>query len=370
MDNPVIPPPPKAAVMAAAAKEFNRELWTLLFFGTLATVLRTYSRVRAMGFLRLQPDDYLAWVAMTLYGIESGLAYSVGVFAHGLANNGMTDAHRAALPTNSEEHGLRVVGSIIQLCGWSTYSTLLWSLKVSWLFFYMRLTEGLGRRYRTRIRIYIGFGLVLVTWLAVLLNIFLGCRPFRRYWQINPDPGIKNPVQGAQQAGVWAVRETFVAVVTTNLPLVFTLVKGWLAPLFGSIGSALSSKLSSRKLSGGMARIIRTFGQGSRSWRGPSTANPIPDFTANESDECIHEETRMKDMKRSSEGGQGLEKGPTKELNIQKMVQDAVVSEDATYHARGDSYSKTMDRRPWDRAHQGEHSAYAQGPAQTPKCSS
>lgn len=34
----------------------------------------------------------------------------------------------------------RVIGSKIQLAGWSSYSVLLWSLKASLLVFYMRLT--------------------------------------------------------------------------------------------------------------------------------------------------------------------------------------------------------------------------------------
>lgn len=430
--DPAIPPPPtpeQAAALAAAAEEFNRELWILLSFGTLVTVLRTYARVRAVGFRNLQPDDYLAWVGMTFYGIESGLAYSVGAYARGLANNGMTDAHRAALPVDSEEHRLRVIGSIIQLCGWSTYSTLLWSFKAAWLAFYIRLTEGLSRNYR--IRIYIGFGLVAVTWLAVVLNIFLGCRPFRRYWQINPDPGnvchpaiannivwlgyslnvstdmylisiplpmlwgsrlhkwkkagllflfsgglfvmvcatlrcyyiVTNPVEGAQLAGSWAVRETFVALVTTNLPLVFTLVKGWLSPLFGSINSMISSKLSSQKGSGGTPKPIRTFGAG-RSWRGhgPPTANPITDFTANESEERIVGGIRMDDMNRTAAEGQGSDQGSA---NIQKSIEFNVVTEDRAQHTRGNSSTTdfgNIENQPWDRAARGEHSAYAEGP--------
>jgi hypothetical protein len=138
-----IPPPPtpeQAAAMAAAAQRFYNELWILLGVGSLVTILRTVARVRKAGLRKLYGDDVLALVALIFYGIESGLAYSVGAHARGLANNGMTDAHRAALPTNSEEYRLRTKGSIIQLAGWSSYSLVLWTLKASWLFFYLRLT--------------------------------------------------------------------------------------------------------------------------------------------------------------------------------------------------------------------------------------
>jgi hypothetical protein len=81
----------------------------------------------------------------------------------------------------------RVAGSKIQIAGWSTYSVLLWSLKLSLLLFYRRLTSGVGKKYR--IRVNIGFGFLAVSFVAITANLYLGCRPFHKYWQINPDPG-------------------------------------------------------------------------------------------------------------------------------------------------------------------------------------
>jgi hypothetical protein len=49
------------------------------------------------------------------------------------------------------------------------------------------LQAGMGRFYE--IRIYIGYVLVFVSYLVVVFNLFFGCRPFHRNWQINPDPG-------------------------------------------------------------------------------------------------------------------------------------------------------------------------------------
>lgn len=46
---------------------------------------------------------------------------------------------------------------------------------------------GLDRSYLVRIRI--GFGILLVSYLAGTMTLFLGCRPFHKYWQINPNPG-------------------------------------------------------------------------------------------------------------------------------------------------------------------------------------
>lgn len=49
------------------------------------------------------------------------------------------------------------------------------------------LQAGLGRNYE--IRIYVGYVVVTVSYMVIILNLFLGCHPFHRNWQINPDPG-------------------------------------------------------------------------------------------------------------------------------------------------------------------------------------
>jgi len=51
----------------------------------------------------------------------------------------------------------------------------------------------MGRDYE--IRIYVGYALVGVSYLVVVMNLFLGCRPFHRNWQINPDPGGMHPLE-------------------------------------------------------------------------------------------------------------------------------------------------------------------------------
>lgn len=45
------------------------------------------------------------------YTIQSSLAYSIGNVANGLANNGMTDAERAALSHDDPEYRFRSVPS-------------------------------------------------------------------------------------------------------------------------------------------------------------------------------------------------------------------------------------------------------------------
>ncbi|KAI1634251.1 hypothetical protein F4809DRAFT_652025 [Biscogniauxia mediterranea] len=354
--------PAAAAAAQAALLQFVTEDWTLFSIGLTFTIIRTYARVKHVGFRGLQLDDYFVWVAMIFYAVETSLAYSVGAVAQGLANNGMTDAQRVALDPSSQEYQLRVVGSKIQLAGWSTYCALLWSLKTSLLVFYIRLTEGLSVSYT--VRIYVGFVFLGASWFAAMMTLFLGCRPFHKYWQINPDPGnacqpavasqivwvfcamnvvtdlylisipipmlwksslkplkkvglislfsggffiitcaliravliVTDPVNGAQVAGSWAVRETFVSVITTNLPMVFPLVRSLLAPVFGSLVSSVRNTSSKKSTDKGSKGLITFGGGGDDGWRhrGPSTANPITELTYNESEERILNQGNIK----------------------------------------------------------------------------
>ncbi|KAI1754199.1 hypothetical protein F4782DRAFT_46502 [Xylaria castorea] len=317
-----------AASAAAAARASNIELFTLYSIGVLVTILRTYSRIKAVGIRNLRGDDLLIWIAVLFYTTQTVLGYSVGSVAHGLANNGMTDAERAALSPDDPEYQMRIIGSKIQIAGWSIYSSLMCFLKLSVLIFYMRLTEGLGQRYR--LQIWAGFGLVIGSFIASIAAILFSCVPIYRNWQIYPDPGnhcqpaisttivwtcfaanvttdlyliliplpmlwgtslklykkiassvvlgagifvlvsatlktvfvIVDPVNGAQLAGEWGTREAFVAVFTTNLPMIFPLFKGWISPILGS--SIWSTQKSSSR------EGVQTIGGGS--WSGKRNA--------------------------------------------------------------------------------------------------
>jgi hypothetical protein len=103
---------------------------------------------------------------------------------------------------------------------------------------------------------------------------------------------IQDPVNGAQLAGSWAVRETFIAVVTTNAPVVFPIFRSWLGPVIGSIKSSINSTRSSKSTEDKGRSNFRSFGGGRRgqpSWkgRGVPTPNPITNLTYTESEERI-----------------------------------------------------------------------------------
>lgn len=188
--------------------------------------------------------------------------------------------------------------------------------------FYYRLTKDLDGY---RIRVMIGFGLIITSFVVVQMNLLLSCSPFNHWWQISPDPGAfchaaispsliwtglsfnlmtdfylimipmpmlwkaampwpqkvglitlfscglfvtmaailrvvllvsvsklqlkflvypsdndKDPLNGPQLAASWAVRETFVAIMTTNIPMLFPTFKKWAVPIVERAGSSLS----------------------------------------------------------------------------------------------------------------------------------
>jgi hypothetical protein len=120
------------------------EAFTYLGLSFAIVALRTFTRVSQLGFSGLSWDDFFIILAMVPYTVEVVLAHLVGTYYHGLTNSGLTDAAREALSLshNSEEYGLRVAGSKIQVAGWPMYASVLWAIKVSLCAFYSRLTVG------------------------------------------------------------------------------------------------------------------------------------------------------------------------------------------------------------------------------------
>lgn len=66
-----------ASDAAHAAYKATVELWTLYSFGVAVTLLRTYARVRAVGWRNLKADDYLIWIAIVRSLRKSVQLYSI-----------------------------------------------------------------------------------------------------------------------------------------------------------------------------------------------------------------------------------------------------------------------------------------------------
>jgi hypothetical protein len=169
-----------------------------------------------------------------IYTAQCILGYNYGTIAHGLANNGMTDAHRRTLPATDPEYAWRyssysdpttihctlcdvllgvstdgdVVrspqsdwiqdpGSRLDNCGMFALDAqaecdvlLSSSYSSSTLEVYRRnhTNKKQSRLERYQISIRIVMGLVVATFIAVFMTIYMSCRPFNRYLQIYLDP--------------------------------------------------------------------------------------------------------------------------------------------------------------------------------------
>lgn len=101
---------------------------------------------------------------------------------------------------------------------------------------------------------------------------------------------LTDPINGAQQAGSWAVRETFVAVITSNMPMVFPLVMRWGRPLIGTLRSISSTTNRHSKLSRSgdpHSGAFKLEDKNPRRGMGPRSVNPITEFTMSGSEERI-----------------------------------------------------------------------------------
>ncbi|KAJ5945957.1 hypothetical protein N7454_002796 [Penicillium verhagenii] len=190
--------------------EFITEAFTLLAVAIVLIALRTTARWVMVGPKNFQADDYIMLVACVVYGLETAAAYMVGAWFEGLANNSMTDEERKSLSPDSHEYHLRVGGSKVQVAGWSLYTLLLWLLKTCMAVFYSRLTVNYSDHCQpavSKVDIYV----------TVVLNVATDI-----YLISIPAPAGAN---GAEQAGSWACRETFVAVVIGNIPMIYPLIR-------------------------------------------------------------------------------------------------------------------------------------------------
>ncbi|KFG82237.1 hypothetical protein MANI_026739 [Metarhizium anisopliae] len=184
--SPTEPFEPNAAQRALVVSVTAEEV-ALCVIGIAMTIIRVCARAVAVGWKGLRGDDYLVTVAALFYVSMTAFSTSLNHVSGGATNAGLTDNERAAILPGSLAFEQRVLGSKLQIGGWLSYVMCLWTLKTSLLVLYLRLTEGLGRHYT--VRIYTGFGLLIASWITVLANLFLVCRPFHKNWQIHPDPG-------------------------------------------------------------------------------------------------------------------------------------------------------------------------------------
>ncbi|KAM0228627.1 hypothetical protein ACHAPO_010599 [Fusarium lateritium] len=221
--------------MADAVRTFTVEALSLLGVSIVVILFRTYTRVQQVGFRQLAPDDWLMILVIIPYSIETSMAYLVGNVFRGISNSAMTPEQRADLDPASEEYSMRVGGSKSQVTGWLMYTTVLWVIKAA---LFATLFTDFGKSTlileipkAKKIGLMILFSGGIFVMVAGILRAVLI---------------IQNPETGALQSASWAVRESFVALVTSNVPITWGWLRQKLSPMFSTWLSTIESKYGSR----------------------------------------------------------------------------------------------------------------------------
>lgn len=154
---------------------FARETWALYAVGVLGAVLRFTARIRRLGIRNLQADDYLMVFAVFWYTL---LCVSLNQVASGGGSNLMTQEDIDTL--TPAIHAEREKGSKWVFVSEHSFVLAVWSMKACMLVIYARITEGLRqRKWINYIAIYVALGFV-----ATELSLFLICRPLSNYWAV------------------------------------------------------------------------------------------------------------------------------------------------------------------------------------------
>ncbi|KAJ4263903.1 hypothetical protein NW762_005940 [Fusarium torreyae] len=123
------------------ATPFQTEAWTEYGLGTAVLFLRYFSRWRTVGIKGFQGDDYFAFAALIFWTCELVMLELIGQSG---TNIGVNDEMGAKM--SDQEIAKREFGSKCLLVGWNFYVTLIFSLKAVMLCLYSRMTLGLWQR--------------------------------------------------------------------------------------------------------------------------------------------------------------------------------------------------------------------------------
>ncbi|RJE24403.1 hypothetical protein PHISCL_03257 [Aspergillus sclerotialis] len=168
----------------AFAHEFRRETWALYAVGILGATLRFVARIRRLGVRNLQIDDYMMAFAVIWYTMLCVALNQVVT----LGGSNLMDEYdiKHLTPTLKSE---RVSGSKWVYVSEHSFLLNSWTLKSCMLVLYARITEGLSQKRLVHyLAIYVACGFV-----ATELSLFLICRPITNYWAVpTPNPQCAN----------------------------------------------------------------------------------------------------------------------------------------------------------------------------------
>ncbi|KAK2037870.1 hypothetical protein LZ31DRAFT_588694 [Colletotrichum somersetense] len=174
------PPRPSSAIAIETHEGYLVEVWTWYAIGMVIIALRHVVRLRTVGFRGYHGDDYLSFLCILLYTVDSTMGY----FAYYAGGNINVKPQQVDL-LSDEDVRILEMGSKMEFVTWYTYPGFVWVLKFSILFFYRRVMQGLIKD-RTINFLFLFCGL---TWVALIATVSSTCRPFHDNWTVRPLPG-------------------------------------------------------------------------------------------------------------------------------------------------------------------------------------
>ncbi|KAF2689762.1 hypothetical protein K458DRAFT_427868 [Lentithecium fluviatile CBS 122367] len=159
------------------------EIWTLYGIGTCMVFVRAFCRTRLVGLRGYCADDYLIWFAWAVYSEVTVIAHVFILKAQGRHTSLLTPAQRENLPLS--DYQAWEYGTQVFIVGLTSYAVIVWTLKFNMLFFYRRVVKGLWvEQFILPAMCFVGAAAI-----AIILVLTCICVPFKKMWQIRPDPG-------------------------------------------------------------------------------------------------------------------------------------------------------------------------------------
>ncbi|KAL7791902.1 hypothetical protein V8C37DRAFT_138165 [Trichoderma ceciliae] len=168
------------------AETLTIQLFLLLGAALISIVARLCIRWRQVGWKNLGLDDGLAVAGVILFVPNVVLAYIMNTETHWTGNQSVLEKDQIEAQLSGDEYQTRKLGSKLYLYNWLCYSAALWTIKSAFLAYVLRQTSESGRRQTHQL---LGFGLLVVTWVATTMAFLQSCRPLSHMWQVSPDPG-------------------------------------------------------------------------------------------------------------------------------------------------------------------------------------
>ncbi|KAK9422149.1 hypothetical protein SUNI508_05157 [Seiridium unicorne] len=195
---------------------FLDEVWGLYAVGMTVLTLRFLVRLKTVGIRGLQGDDLFALLVVFMYTIDA-VTVTLVYYHSTNVEASVVQTTRTLTATEIAEYEF---GSKVELVAWYSYTTLLWCLKGTMLWFFHRMTTGLWQQRLVR---WLSWACV-VSYIPVFLTVTFGCFPTQKNWQVTPDPGLKCTFK-MQNFLVTVVLNviTDAAILCIPLPLLWTL---------------------------------------------------------------------------------------------------------------------------------------------------